>query len=116
MRGRYRRIQRPRAFSRASRSSPARRKPCIILLGPRRGLQERHKEWSMARKFIVWTGYFCLGILLLPLGATLFILLSPLVLGLFLLFILLPNAYAVQFLGWTRGRPHRSPVTPPENL
>jgi len=60
------------------------------------------------RKIFVWTGYFCLGIFLLPVGATLFILLSPLVLGLFLLFIVLPNAYAVQFLGWARKRPPAS--------
>jgi len=68
----------------------------------------------MVRKFFVWTGYVCLGILLLPVGATLFILLSPLILGLFLLFIVLPNAYAVQFLGWAGQRPRRSPADPRE--
>lgn len=67
------------------------------------------------RKLFVWTGYFCLGILVLPVGATLFILLSPLVLALFLLFIVLPNAYAVQFLGWAAGRPLRPPADPDEN-
>lgn len=66
----------------------------------------------MVRKFFIWTGYFCLGIILLPVGATLFILLSPLVLGLFLLFIVLPNAYAIQFLGWAGGKPLRPPADP----
>lgn len=62
----------------------------------------------MVRLFLVRTGLICLGILLLPVGATLFVLLSPLLLGLFLLFIVLPNAYAIQFLGWAGARPRAS--------
>lgn len=71
-------------------------------MGLQGGAPERRRGERTVRKIFVWTGYFCLGIFLLPVGATLFILLSPLVLGLFLLFIVLPNAYAVQFLGWAR--------------
>lgn len=100
---------------RSANATAVGRKPCITVVRTRRALPERRREWSMVRKFFVWTGYFCLGIFLLPLGATLFILLSPLVLGLFLLFVVLPNAYAIQFLGWAGGRPHQPPADPREN-